>query len=309
MKRTNATRESRRTTPRSIASKEVNKTGPPITCLAVTVKETHSGGGGSGSSGGETTASSFILCADPSESVTKRSREYVARKPMKKKSERKIKPTVMKPSESEAEAGVDLEAKVERPPKTVSPVSNSDSGRRRSIPKGTSKRHPGENVISILRGGGFVRKSSKEVDFKGGDPAVFDNDILKKNTELIVLYFSAKFCPPCRAFTPKLNAFHDNIFKADEKAPISFVFVSSDPTESEFQKYFSKMHWSYALAYDDVLTKRCLSDLLGVTGIPTLVVIDRQGRVVERNAKSDVTRDPAGALAAWQARAATLSSI
>lgn len=49
------------------------------------------------------------------------------------------------------------------------------------------------------------------------------SDLVGKN---VLLYFSAHWCPPCRAFLPKLIEAYDKI-KADDDA-LEVVFISSD---------------------------------------------------------------------------------
>ena len=57
----------------------------------------------------------------------------------------------------------------------------------------------------------------------------------------IGFYFSAHWCPPCRAFTPKLA----EIYKEAQAISKSFriVFVSSDRDEDSFKEYRSTMPW------------------------------------------------------------------
>ena len=59
--------------------------------------------------------------------------------------------------------------------------------------------------------------------------------------KVVAIYFSAHWCPPCRAFTPTL-------IKAYEAAkaaglPFELVFVSSDEDEEGFDEYTKDMPW------------------------------------------------------------------
>ncbi|CAK9158176.1 unnamed protein product [Ilex paraguariensis] len=103
-------------------------------------------------------------------------------------------------------------------------------------------------------------------------------DLVGKN---ILLYFSAHWCPPCRAFLPKLiEAYHE--IKAKDDA-VAVIFISSDRDQSAFDEFFSGMPW-LALPYGDN-RKGSLGRLFNVRGIPKLVAIGPTGRTVTTDAR------------------------
>jgi len=61
------------------------------------------------------------------------------------------------------------------------------------------------------------------------------------------IYFSAHWCPPCRGFTPKLAEFYK---KLHTEKNFEIVFVSSDKSKDEFDKYYEEMPW-LALPFSD----------------------------------------------------------
>lgn len=87
----------------------------------------------------------------------------------------------------------------------------------------------------------------------------------------------AHWCGPCRGFTPRLAASYKQL-QSDGK-PFEVVFVSSDENESEFKEYFGEMPW-LALPFEDRARKMQLSKSFKVRGIPTLVILDDQGKTV-----------------------------
>ena len=98
----------------------------------------------------------------------------------------------------------------------------------------------------------------------------------------ILLYFSAQWCPPCRAFLPKLiEAYHK--IKAKDSA-FEVVFISSDGDEGSFEEFFAGMPW-LALPFGDS-RKALLSRKFKVLGIPMLVAIGTSGRTVTKEAKN-----------------------
>jgi len=111
----------------------------------------------------------------------------------------------------------------------------------------------------------------------------------------VALYFSAHWCPPCRGFTPRLKEWYE----ADLKSKgLDVVFVSSDRDEASFKEYFAEQPW-HALEFSDREAKQDLSKALGVKGIPALIILDKDGAVINRDGRSAVTEDPKGESFPW----------
>ena len=105
--------------------------------------------------------------------------------------------------------------------------------------------------------------------------------------KVIGVYFSAHWCPPCRAFTPELVKFYDKL-KKDEKS-FEIVFVSSDRSKDAMYEYMEEMEMKWlALPYGDK-HKNLLSNKFGVKGIPMFVVLNSKGEVITKNGRSEVT--------------------
>lgn len=101
----------------------------------------------------------------------------------------------------------------------------------------------------------------------------------------ILLYFSAKWCPPCRAFLPKLiKAYHE--IKAKDNA-LEIVFISSDRDQPSFDEFYSEMPW-LALPFGDE-RKKNISRLFKVTGIPMLVALGPTGKTITTAARKLVS--------------------
>ncbi|KAK2977507.1 hypothetical protein RJ640_016135 [Escallonia rubra] len=104
------------------------------------------------------------------------------------------------------------------------------------------------------------------------------SDLVGKN---ILLYFSAHWCPPCRAFMPKLIEVYQNIKARDDAFEV--IFISSDRDQTSFNDYFSGMPW-LALPFGDK-RKESLGRLFKVRGIPMLVAIGPTGKTVTTEAR------------------------
>merc|ERR1719195_1012183 len=109
------------------------------------------------------------------------------------------------------------------------------------------------------------------------------------------LYFSAHWCPPCRGFTPQLAEWYNKDLKAKG---FEVVFVSSDRDEAAFREYFGKQPW-IALDFADRKRKEQLSNKFGVSGIPSFVIIDKDGSVITKDGRSAVSGDPTGVEFPW----------
>ncbi|XP_073010070.1 LOW QUALITY PROTEIN: probable nucleoredoxin 1 [Typha latifolia] len=111
-----------------------------------------------------------------------------------------------------------------------------------------------------------------------GDVKMPVSELVGKN---ILIYFSAQWCPPCRAFLPKfIEAYH----KIKEKnGAFEVILVSSDSDQSSFNDFFSEMPW-LALPFGDE-RKKTLSRRFKITGIPSLVAIAPTGKTVTTEAR------------------------
>jgi len=94
-------------------------------------------------------------------------------------------------------------------------------------------------------------------------------------------YFSAHWCPPCRAFTPKLVSFYNE--QAGKKKQFEIILVSSDNSEDEMEEYIKteSMPWP-AIAYRSLERMKEIQKYSG-NGIPCLVLVDREGKVLSHS--------------------------
>ncbi len=97
--------------------------------------------------------------------------------------------------------------------------------------------------------------------------------------EYLALYYSAHWCPPCRAFTPSLSEFY-TATAADGDANYELVFISSDKDAGAMKEYmeWGKMQFP-AVKYDDRDAIQTVKEH-SPQGIPHLVVLDKTGKVV-----------------------------
>jgi nucleoredoxin len=114
------------------------------------------------------------------------------------------------------------------------------------------------------------------------------------------IYFSAHWCPPCRQFTPMLVKTVNELKKDGKNFDV--VFVSSDQSKENMLGYMTetKMPWN-ALPFDSD-KKQSLASKYGVRGIPTLVIVDKDGKTVSINGRVEVMQKGTAAFEGWTSK-------
>lgn len=127
-----------------------------------------------------------------------------------------------------------------------------------------------------------------EYDLYLGEKKTSIYDILNKNPNTIIgLYFSGKYCPYCNHFTPRLIEFYEEIKK--EYNNFEIIFVSSDKNLDDFLNYYNEMPW-YTLPYKKRDLKKNLCSKFEVKTIPSLIFLNKEGHIIERNGKDFVDK-------------------
>ena len=130
-----------------------------------------------------------------------------------------------------------------------------------------------ESPIADSLGGKLVAVQGKRL-------APFDAKQLEQ-TKYFAVYFSAQWCPPCRAFTPKLVEFYNRI--KPQHPEFELIFMSRDYDEAAMLSYMVdyKMPWP-AVKFARVADVKKLNQHAG-KGIPCLVFIDANGEVLSHS--------------------------
>ena len=123
--------------------------------------------------------------------------------------------------------------------------------------------------------------------------AHLDADLEKK--KLIGLYFSARWCPECRKFTPKLVAYYNKVAAAHPEFEVLFISNDKSPAAMETYMRDEQMPWP-ALSYDKIAGSEGVRKYAGA-GIPCLVVVDENGKVIFDSYEGKNYRGPEAVLA------------
>lgn len=105
-------------------------------------------------------------------------------------------------------------------------------------------------------------------------------DGVAKPSKYYVFYYSASWCGPCQAYTPRLVALYNKIKPGNDT--FELVFISNDENERSQEAYMKskKMPWP-ALKFSQVKTFEKEFDH-GVQGIPSVIICDLEGKIVSR---------------------------
>lgn len=131
---------------------------------------------------------------------------------------------------------------------------------------------------------GLINSAGEKVEL-----SVLDNKI-------VGLYFSAHWCPPCRAFSPKLVEFRNK-----NKDQFEVVFISSDKNESAQFEYMKEVGMEWPTMKHRSEAANALAEKYGVQSIPTLIILSPTGETITTNGRMDVANDAEGCIAKWKA--------
>ncbi len=113
----------------------------------------------------------------------------------------------------------------------------------------------------------------------GADGKQIDQAKLLK-PKYVLIYFSAHWCPPCRAFTPKLVNYYNE--KGGGK-DFEILFVSSDEDSTKMGAYMKETSMPWAgLRFGSSKTAD-IQKKYGGKGIPCLTVLDDKDEAVLRS--------------------------
>lgn len=131
-------------------------------------------------------------------------------------------------------------------------------------------------VAAIVTGGWYLlRPKEGELNFTLSDinGNVFWLDDFKG--QVVLLDFMATWCGPCQASMPGLKTLHEEF-----KERVVIISISVDPvfdTEQRLRDWMDSWDAQWVHAQD--LADPPVSQLFGVTGIPTYVILDKNGHI------------------------------
>ena len=122
-------------------------------------------------------------------------------------------------------------------------------------------------------------------------------DLTELTGKTIALYFSASWCPPCRAFSPLLVDLAKKL--QSQGKPFVIVLIGCDQTEQKALDYMKSHKMTGYLVPPEADENKALCKRYSVSGIPKLVIIDSHGDAIDLAGRSTVQSDPDSAWDKW----------
>ncbi|XP_046604934.1 nucleoredoxin-like isoform X1 [Neodiprion virginianus] len=113
------------------------------------------------------------------------------------------------------------------------------------------------------------------------------------------VYFSAHWCPPCKAFTPQLVDSYQKIRERGHNFEV--IFVSSDRSEESYNTYTETMPW-LRIPFSQEERRRKLARAFDVQAIPTLVILDQRDNIITLEGRTELLEDPEAWNFPWASR-------
>jgi nucleoredoxin len=117
---------------------------------------------------------------------------------------------------------------------------------------------------------------------------------------LVAIYFSARGCPACGAFTPLLLNAYGDLQEAGRSFEV--VLVSFESSAQDMFTYMADLGMPWLAVPFGGEKAQALTRRYDVRWIPTLVVVDSQGRTVSVTGREEVAAKGAGAYDDWLAK-------
>jgi hypothetical protein len=119
------------------------------------------------------------------------------------------------------------------------------------------------------------------------------------DTAIIGIYFASAGCSACGAFTPLLVDAYQEM--KEEGRSFEVVMVSGGITDSALFEYMTEADMPWLAVSSQSTQANTLVQRYNVRWVPTLVVIDGDGKTISMNGRDQVTQMGAGAYDAWMA--------
>lgn len=110
-----------------------------------------------------------------------------------------------------------------------------------------------------------------------------------KDKRVVLLYFSAGWCPPCHQFTPKLVEFYNAHGGGKD---FEVIFVSSDADAEKMQAYADEYKMPWLAVKHDQTKASGLQERYAGNGIPDLEMLDGNGQVLSSSFTGKSYRGP-----------------
>ena len=121
-------------------------------------------------------------------------------------------------------------------------------------------------------------------------------DEIKQNDH-IFLFFAAHWSPPCMNVLGYLKEFYTAANQ--QKESVEIIQISCDFTQKEFDSIFENIEWAL-IPFEKLGVREIITRHYEVVGIPTILLIDKQGSVISRTILNDIaSKSPRDCIESW----------
>lgn len=132
-------------------------------------------------------------------------------------------------------------------------------------------------AVTCSRGPEKVAETTgKAPDFTLSDTHGNTTTLSSLRGKVVILEFWATWCPPCRESVPELNEMYEK-FKGKNVELLGISVDKGGDAPSVVRAFLTER----AVAYPVLLDNRNVNNSYGVSGIPAIFIIDKEGRVVK----------------------------
>ena len=122
-----------------------------------------------------------------------------------------------------------------------------------------------------------------DLKFKGVDGAPVDLAALRG--KVVLIDFWATWCPPCRDEMPSVVATYRRL----REQGFEIVGISLDDDRSKLLDYMRAQGVTWPQHFDGGGWQNALAQRFGISSVPTMWLIDQQGRIVDTEARTNLT--------------------
>ena len=115
--------------------------------------------------------------------------------------------------------------------------------------------------------------------------------------KIVCIYFSARWCPPCRSFSRLLKTAYEEIL--NERDDIEIVYVSSDRSSNDMKIYMKESHGNWLALPRNPELEYEMKQIFNVQGIPKLIVCRGDGLIITKDGKEDIQRTGSEGIRKW----------
>ncbi|MDY0165304.1 MAG: thioredoxin-like domain-containing protein [Thermoguttaceae bacterium] len=127
----------------------------------------------------------------------------------------------------------------------------------------------------------------KQIEFRGESPAGGVVDLAKFRGKVMLIQYWATWCEPCKA---DMSTVKDLIAKYGQHFGV--IGVSLDHSVKDLAEYVKENRLTWPQIHEDGGLDSRPANQLGILTVPTMILVDQQGRVVHRNIQAaDLERE------------------